>query len=159
MTSIAIELAEQTPDYVSLTSEEARELNGLGLDVAIRPDRAESEFLTETDEYQPTNTKLYWVNPKSFVGHFRLSSYGSRVVRIKPKVPIRNLFALLGASYYWYRKDSPFRKLTVGYDVDVTDVIEPLVKMFNQEVRRILQDGLLKKYIETLSLKKDERGI
>jgi len=132
MTSDLIELEEQKEKCVPLTQAEARELRELGLDVYL----------------YPNDTTHYCVDPKSWVGHFRLSSEGSRVVYIKPKVGIRNLFALLGASYQWYRDQSPFRKPPVDYDIDVAEVIEPLVEMFNEQVRKILQDGLLKKYVQ-----------
>jgi 5-methylcytosine-specific restriction endonuclease McrBC regulatory subunit McrC len=155
MTLDLIELDEQSEKSVYLTKVEVHELRKLKLDVIPDDDYGYPE---ETNEHKTNDAKQYRVNPKSLVGHFRLSSDSSRIVTIKPKVGIRNVFALLGASYNRYRKDSPFKELPVGYDVDVAEAIEPLVEMFNEEVRKILQDGLLKRYVEIEENRSNVKG-
>jgi 5-methylcytosine-specific restriction endonuclease McrBC regulatory subunit McrC len=60
------------------------------------------------------------------------------------------VFALLGAAYSFYSGPGalPFRSESVDYGIDTAQVLEPLIKRFNTEVRRLLQDGLLANYIE-----------
>src|SRR6266446_5654275 len=89
--------------------------------------------------------RRFLVNPTCHVGHFRLQS--ERVGYIEPKVSIRNVFALLGIAYKFYAKD-PFFPPEVQYAVDTDRVNEPLVRQFNEDVQKLLQEGLLRRHIE-----------
>lgn len=145
-----IKLDEQADTKIHLTRAEACELRNLRFEINIcaaeegrrAPHDGDESQVEDAGDYQ-----AYLVNPNSQVGHFRLSCDRSRTVQIQPKVGVRNLFALLAASYKRYEK-SPFKKKTVAYDVDIADVIEPLVTMFNEHVRALLREGLLKRYVE-----------
>jgi 5-methylcytosine-specific restriction enzyme subunit McrC len=88
----------------------------------------------------------YTVHPGAQIGHFRLRS--NRIVYIKPKVEIRNVFTMLGFAYKLYRGRSPFREEEVPYDEEIADALEPLVEHLGNGIEALLRDGLLKKYIE-----------
>jgi 5-methylcytosine-specific restriction enzyme subunit McrC len=149
-----IELQEQMPLPVLLTQAEREELRQLDLDVQVDsgweqedPGAAE-RFASEAGS---SDSQVYKVNPGCYVGHFRLGSGMRRIVRITPKVGIRNVFALLGAAYGLYSpSERPFRRRpeNVDYDVDKTRVLEPLVRYFNESIKALLQDGLLTNYVE-----------
>ena len=51
-------------------------------------------------------------------------------------------------AYKFYIKHSPFFQPDVQYAVDTDRVLEPLVRQFNEDVRRLLQEGLLRRHIE-----------
>jgi 5-methylcytosine-specific restriction enzyme subunit McrC len=147
-----IELQEQMPLPVLLTQAESEELRQLGMDV-----QADSGWEQEdpgaaerfADETGSSNSQAYKVNPGCYVGHFRLGSGMRRTVRITPKVGIRNVFALLGAAYGFYLPPRcPFRPESVDYNVDKMQVLEPLVRYFNESIKALLQDGLLTNYVE-----------
>lgn len=148
-----IELQEQAPSPVFLTRAEGEELRRLEMDVQVEPDWGQEDpgaSVRRADEAGSSTCRVYKVNPGCQVGHFRLSSDRRRTVQITPKVGIRNVFALLGAAYNFYSppRASPFRPESVDYAVDKAQVLEPLVRHFNESVRRLLQDGLLANYVE-----------
>jgi len=92
--------------------------------------------------------RLFLVNPTCHVGHFRLNSDTQRIGYIEPKVSVRNVFALLGIAYKFYAKNPPFFRPEVKYAVDTDRILEPLVQQFNEDVSKLLQEGLLRRYIE-----------
>ncbi len=138
-----IALREQETDRVKLTSSEANALERLHMDIRYRED-----FLFE-------------VNPGSWIGHFRLNEDDQRALYIEPKVPIRNIFSLLGTAYHLYSQDpdhSLFRQPPVQYSADIADAIQPVVIEFNKAVTTLLQEGLLQKHIESEENLKVLRG-
>jgi 5-methylcytosine-specific restriction endonuclease McrBC regulatory subunit McrC len=143
-----IKLKEQEdsgPLLLSVSEEkELRDDRGFGV-VCIEPQAAEAAHVVPMGEsvYRP-----FLVNSTCHVGHFRLKSDSQRVGYIEPKVGIRNVFALLGIAYKFYAKNSPFFRPEVKYAVDTDRVIEPLVRQFNEDVKRLLQEGLLRRHIE-----------
>jgi 5-methylcytosine-specific restriction enzyme subunit McrC len=148
-----IELQEQVPSRVLLTHAEGEELRRLDMDVRGEPAWEQEDpgtSVRRVGEAESSPRRAYEVNPGCQVGYFRLSSNTGRTVRITPKVGIRNVFALLGAAYSFYSPPggSPFRPESVDYAVDKSRVLEPLVRHFNESVRRLLQDGLLSNYVE-----------
>jgi 5-methylcytosine-specific restriction enzyme subunit McrC len=146
-----IELQEQVPSLVSLTRAESEELRGLKMDVELDWQQGDpTASVTCAGEAGSSVRHAYKVNPGCQVGHFRLLSDTRRTVRVTPKVGIRNVFSLLGAAYSFYSLpgESPFLAESVDYAVDKAQVLEPLVKYFNESVRGLLQDGLLANYVE-----------
>lgn len=148
-----IELEEQDSCPALLTSNEANELQQLGMELAIEGrdthEISEDEgWGVDSDQGDARVYHAYQVKPFSHVGHFRLTSDDQRTVYIKPKVNIRNVFALLGVAYRFYLDRSPFRPDLVQYDVEKDKVLEPLVARFSNTVAEILQGGLLQRHVE-----------
>lgn len=147
-----IELQEQLLSPVFLTHAEGEELRRLDMDVQVESDSEQEDpggSVRRAGEAGSSTYRMYKVDPGCQVGYFRLSSDMRRTVWIKPKVGIRNVFALLGAAYHCYSPPlSPFRSESVEYAVDKAQVLEPLVRHFNESVRELLQDGLLANYVE-----------
>jgi hypothetical protein len=100
-----IELQEQAPSPVFLTDAEAQELRALKVDVQ------NGAYERQMPGDGGTACRVYLVNPRFQVGHFRLSADARRTVSIRPKVGIRNVFSLLGVAYGFYsgQTASPFR--------------------------------------------------
>ncbi|MBA2276212.1 MAG: hypothetical protein H0W06_00485, partial [Chloroflexia bacterium] len=85
----------------------------------------------------------YVLNPRQFVGLVTLPSGRSLVCR--PKVPARNLFAMIGAAL-----DLPdlFHDAPVGVD-RVEDVIELIIDRFASLMEERVDRGLYRAYVET----------
>ena len=146
-----IELREQLSGRVLITRGEAEELRRLNIDVQTEPEwkhEDSSAPVKPAGAAESSPYRAYEVNPGCQVGYFRLTSDMRRTVRITPKVGIRNVFALLGSAYGSYSPPEPFRPESVDYAVDKAQVLEPLVRHFNDLVRELLLDGLLASYID-----------
>src|SRR5437016_6269406 len=147
-----IELREQAVSPVFLTAVEAQELGKLSMVVSNAQPTSASVQDNQSDEAAGTtesSDSIYLVNPGCQVGHFRLQSNSQRTVRVQPKVGIRNVFSLLAAAYSFYSdRESPFRSQSLDYNVDRTELLEPLVQHFSDKVRDLLQGGLLANYVE-----------
>lgn len=132
-----ISLHEAKERDVSLSASEAAELQSAGLYVQIL-----SSVSSTSDELR----RPYRVHGNHNVGFFRLSS--GRLVRIKTKVPIANVFALLAVSYRSYSEVPPFLERTVPYSTTRAAPLQALVEHFTLLVEKLLRDGLLRRYIE-----------
>ncbi len=87
--------------------------------------------------------QFYTVNPLQWVGHFKLPS-GATVV-IRPKIPTANVLRML--AYAFLRWDQPFlRQEEVEYESD-SFLFEPLVDLFNDLVEARASRGLAQDYV------------
>ncbi len=138
-----IRLKEYAACLSNLTDGEARELSDHGAEVQYQ-----GKAFFKSDPSIDKEYHLFQVNTLSTVGHYRLTSSDQRIVFVEPKVGIRNIFALLGVSYRFYSAQPPFHPPTVDYEEQLDTAIEPLVQEFSKVVRKLLQGGLLREYIQ-----------
>jgi 5-methylcytosine-specific restriction enzyme subunit McrC len=132
-----IELEESKEKDVCLFPQEASELEQSGYSV---------QALLSSGSENASPQLSYRVNPRYEVGYFRLKS--GRCIQIASKVPISNVFSLLGASYIFYANASPFQDETVPYAQSRDNPLQALVEHFATLVDVVLREGLLKRYIE-----------
>jgi 5-methylcytosine-specific restriction enzyme subunit McrC len=122
-------------------------------------ERQDFEFLAQIQKFQifpavgaPESTEagetLYSVNPRQFVGHFRLPS--GRIVLVRPKIPGACVIRMLAYVYSNFSGQAYIRQAflpdTVAYEGDAL-LFEPLVQHLNELVAHRALRGLYQEYI------------
>ena len=101
-----------------------------------------------TSESKEEIVGLYSINPRQFVGHFRLPS--GRITLIRPKIPGACVIRMLAYVYTNFSGQAHIRESflpdTVVYERD-TLLFEPLVQHLNELVSRRALRGLYQEYI------------
>ena len=121
--------------------------------------RPDFEFLAKTLNFQllpaigeteskETSDALYSINPRQFVGHFRLPS--GRIVLVRPKIPGACVIRMLAYVYTNFSGQAhireAFQPYAVAYERDSL-LFEPLVQRLNELVSRRALRGLYQEYI------------
>ena len=143
MSPLTVRLREWEATDVGISDEDARYLVRQGLEV-IPVRRAPGDSVDPITPKSEQN--IFAVNPRQYVGHFRLPS--QTIVSIRPKIPQTAVLRTLAYVYGGWA-DALFAYEDVLYEKQFGEPFEPLIKLFNHLVSKKIRQGLVKDYYRT----------